>query len=76
MNTSSRVSTDIDAASSILTHGGIVAIPTETVYGLAAIALNETAVGRVFSTKGRPTSHPLIVHLSPQDDYDRWGVLN
>ncbi|CAB5054175.1 MAG: threonylcarbamoyl-AMP synthase [Actinobacteria bacterium] len=76
MNTSSRVSTDIDAASSILTHGGIVAIPTETVYGLAAIALNETAVGRVFSTKGRPTSHPLIVHLSPNDDYGRWGVLN
>jgi L-threonylcarbamoyladenylate synthase len=46
------------------------------VYGLAAVALNEEAVSRVFRVKGRPTSHPLIVHLSPKDDINRWGVLN
>jgi L-threonylcarbamoyladenylate synthase len=46
------------------------------VYGLAALALNETAVSRVFQVKGRPTSHPLIIHLSPLDDINRWGVLN
>ena len=72
----SRVTQDVDVASRVLQHGGIVGIPTETVYGLAALALNETAVSRVFQVKGRPTSHPLIIHLSPLDDINRWGVLN
>jgi L-threonylcarbamoyladenylate synthase len=57
-------------------HGGLVGIPTETVYGLAAVALNEDAVGRVFEVKNRPTSHPLIIHVSPNDDINRWGVMN
>ena len=72
----SRVTQDVGAASRVLQHGGIVGIPTETVYGLAALALNETAVSRVFQVKGRPTSHPLIIHLSPLEDINRWGVLN
>jgi L-threonylcarbamoyladenylate synthase len=76
MNLSSRITQDIDGASQTLKAGGIVGIPTETVYGLAAIALNEQAVSRVFSAKGRPTSHPLIIHLSPNDDINRWGELN
>jgi L-threonylcarbamoyladenylate synthase len=76
MNLSSRITQDIDRASQKLKDGGIVVIPTETVYGLAAIALNEQAVSRVFSAKGRPTSHPLIIHLSPNDDINRWGELN
>jgi L-threonylcarbamoyladenylate synthase len=76
MNLSSRITQDIDRASQTLKAGGIVGIPTETVYGLAAIALNEQAVSRVFSAKGRPTSHPLIIHLSPNDDINRWGELN
>ena len=46
-----------------LQQGGLVAIPTETVYGLAADASNEQAVEKIFSAKGRPADHPLIVHL-------------
>jgi L-threonylcarbamoyladenylate synthase len=76
MNLSSRITQNIDRASQTLKAGGIVGIPTETVYGLAAMALNERAVSRVFSAKGRPTSHPLIIHLSPNDDINRWGELN
>ncbi len=76
MNMSSRITQDIDHACLALQQGGIVGIPTETVYGLAAVALNAEAVSRVYQAKGRPTSHPLIVHLSPHDDINRWGVLN
>jgi L-threonylcarbamoyladenylate synthase len=47
-----------------LQQGGLVAIPTETVYGLAADASNEQAVQKIFSAKGRPADHPLIVHLA------------
>ena len=47
-----------------LQQGGLVAIPTETVYGLAADASNQQAVQKIFSTKGRPADHPLIVHLA------------
>lgn len=55
---------DIEAAGAILKNGGLVAIPTETVYGLAANALNEEAVKNIFKTKGRPADNPLIVHIS------------
>lgn len=48
----------------ILKRGGIVAIPTETVYGLAANALDSTAVAKIFKAKGRPQDNPLIVHIS------------
>lgn len=70
------ITRDIDLAVGTLRNGGIVAIPTETVYGLAALALDETAVGRVFSAKGRPRDHPLIVHLAPSADPSLWGVLD
>jgi L-threonylcarbamoyladenylate synthase len=76
MSLSSRITQDIDSARDVLKHGGLVGIPTETVYGLAAVALNEVAVGKVFDVKGRPRSHPLIIHLSPSDDINRWGELN
>lgn len=76
MNISSRITQSIEQACLVLQQGGIVGIPTETVYGLAAVALNAEAVSRVFQAKGRPTSHPLIIHLSPHDDIKRWGVLN
>jgi len=76
MNTPSRITKDIPETARVLQQGGIVGIPTETVYGLAAVALNEHAVSRVFQVKGRPTSHPLIIHLSPNDDINRWGVIN
>lgn len=54
---------DITAAADILRSGGVVAIPTETVYGLAASCLDETAVKKVFAAKGRPQDNPLILHV-------------
>ena len=71
-----RITTDIDEAAEVLLAGGIIGMPTETVYGLAAIAVNENAVHRVFDTKGRPRNHPLIIHLSPESDIHQWGVFN
>lgn len=55
---------DITTAAKILKNGGIVAIPTETVYGLAADAFNSEAVNKIFEAKGRPQDNPLIVHIS------------
>ena len=55
-------------AARILCEGGLVAIPTETVYGLAANALDEKAVACIFEAKGRPQDNPLIVHISQMDD--------
>ena len=54
----------VDEAARLLREGAIVAIPTETVYGLAANAYDETAIRRVFEAKGRPQDNPLIVHIS------------
>jgi L-threonylcarbamoyladenylate synthase len=56
--------TQIDRAAAILRAGGLVAFPTETVYGLGADALNESAVARVFEVKGRPRFDPLIMHVA------------
>jgi L-threonylcarbamoyladenylate synthase len=64
---------DIAYASEVLRVGGLVAFPTETVYGLGADAANSQAVARVFAAKGRPVSHPLIVHLGGVDELDRWA---
>lgn len=55
---------DIETAAEILRNGGIVAIPTETVYGLAADAFDSEAVKKIFEAKGRPQDNPLIVHIS------------
>jgi L-threonylcarbamoyladenylate synthase len=54
----------LDRAAEILAGGGLVAIPTETVYGLAAIATDAAAVERIFAAKGRPATNPLIVHVA------------
>src|SRR6516165_12700124 len=54
----------ITRAAAILRDGGLVAFPTETVYGLGADALNAAAVARIFAAKGRPANNPLIVHLA------------
>lgn len=66
-------STDIDAAVKILRDGGVVAFPTETVYGLGADALNARAVARLFAIKGRPAQHPVIVHLPSVEHLPRWA---
>jgi L-threonylcarbamoyladenylate synthase len=54
----------VAAASDVLRHGGLVAFPTETVYGLGANALDAAAVARVFAAKGRPATNPVIVHVA------------
>lgn len=63
----------IDRASEILRAGGLVALPTETVYGLAADASSPVAVERIFRVKGRPPQHPLIVHVGEVADLPRWA---
>ncbi len=63
----------VDQAAAILRAGGVVAFPTETVYGLGADARNEAAVRRVFAIKGRPADHPLIVHLAAADGLEDWA---
>ncbi len=61
-----------DAANS-LRKGNLVAFPTETVYGLGADAQNKDAVVKIYQAKGRPTDHPLIVHLSSTEKLDKWA---
>jgi L-threonylcarbamoyladenylate synthase len=61
-----------DAAGVLLT-GGLVAFPTETVYGLGADACNAAAVARIYSVKGRPADHPLIVHVASMDGLGDWA---
>jgi L-threonylcarbamoyladenylate synthase len=62
----------IAAAAAILEEGGLVAFPTETVYGLGADAENPAAVARIYEAKGRPHDHPVIVHVAPGADLDYW----
>ena len=64
----------IKMAARALKDGHLVAFPTETVYGLGADATNEKAVSRIYSVKGRPTDHPLIVHISSANKLDKWAV--
>lgn len=65
---------DPDVAAELLRRGGLVAIPTETVYGLAADASRPDAVARIFEVKGRPRGHPLIVHLPSADRLADWAA--
>ena len=60
-------------AASVLMAGGLVAFPTETVYGLGADASNAAAVARIYSVKGRPADHPLIVHVASMDGLGDWS---
>ena len=63
----------IKRAANALIDGDLVAFPTETVYGLGADATNEKAVSRIYSVKGRPTGHPLIVHISSIKQLEIWA---
>jgi L-threonylcarbamoyladenylate synthase len=67
------ITTDVGRAADAIRSGGLVAIPTETVYGLAADARNAAAVRRIFEVKGRPGDHPLIVHLGSADQVEEWA---
>jgi L-threonylcarbamoyladenylate synthase len=62
----------IRPAAQILAAGGLVAFPTETVYGLGADAENPSAVAAIYAAKGRPANHPVIVHVSPEADLKHW----
>jgi len=62
-----------DAAANLLA-GNLVAFPTETVYGLGADACNAAAVARIYSVKGRPADHPLIVHVASMDALGDWAA--
>lgn len=66
------IGTDVLKAASIIKEGGLVAIPTETVYGLAANALNELAVTQIFKVKNRPFFDPLIIHVSGIEDVSKY----
>ena len=65
---------EIKKAAQALKDGHLVAFPTETVYGLGADATNEKAVSKIYSVKGRPKYHPLIVHISSINIVDKWAV--
>jgi len=64
----------ISNAAKALKDGHLVAFPTETVYGLGADAKNEKAVSRIYSVKGRPSDHPLIVHISSINKLEDWAT--
>lgn len=64
---------DYQRAVDLLVAGELVALPTETVYGLGADAANPAAVAKIFAAKGRPADHPLIVHLAGHDAVDHWA---
>ena len=66
----------VELAARCLAAGGLVAFPTETVYGLGARADDDAAVARIFAAKGRPADHPLIVHVGSLDDAARFGDLS
>ncbi len=68
---SCTIGTDIERAADLIRRGGLVAFPTETVYGLAANALDPTSVARVFQAKQRPRFDPLIVHVADPSGIDR-----
>ena len=65
-------SSEVDVAAQLLTEGELVAIPTETVYGLGANALNPEAVANIYKAKGRPSDNPLIIHVYGQDDLKKY----
>ena len=63
---------DISQAVAVLLQGGLVGFPTETVYGLGADAESPLAVERIYQAKGRPSNHPVIVHVTPEADLSYW----
>jgi len=66
----------LDAAADLLRGGGLVAFPTETVYGLGARARDPVAVRQIFAAKGRPVDHPLIVHLAAAAELSDWAEVD
>ena len=65
---------DVRRAAAILRAGGLVAFPTETVYGLGAARADAAALARLYAAKGRPADHPVIVHLASADELGAWAA--
>ena len=66
---------ELTQAAEIIKRGGLVAFPTETVYGLGANALDSTAAERIYSAKGRPSDNPLIIHIAKKEDYEKYCII-
>ena len=64
----------VDRAAALVAAGELVAFPTETVYGLGARADSDDAVAKIFALKGRPTGHPLIVHVADRAGAERFAT--
>ena len=64
----------VKEAARLLEAGELVAFPTETVYGLGADAENPAAVAKIYAAKGRPSNHPVIVHVAPEADLGHWAI--
>ena len=65
-------SESIDKAVDILLKGGIIGMPTETVYGLAGVGFDSNAVKEIYRVKGRPSDNPLIIHVAGADEVERY----
>lgn len=71
-----KIGTDLEHAAHLLKQGELVAMPTETVYGLAANALESTAVKKIYAAKGRPSHNPLITHIFDMQQAEKFAVFN
>lgn len=67
---------DLARAAKILRSGGLVAFPTETVYGLGGNGTDDGAAKKIYAAKGRPSDNPLIIHIAKPEDADRYAVVN
>jgi L-threonylcarbamoyladenylate synthase len=70
---SNYTASSIKNAASVLASGGLIAFPTETVYGLGADATDKDGIARIYEVKGRPSNHPLIVHISSPAQLNNWA---
>ena len=76
MRVDGRDAAEVARAAGLLAAGELVAFPTETVYGLGARADDDAAVAKIFALKGRPSGHPLIVHVAGREDAGGFGELS
>lgn len=71
-----RQKDDLSRAAEIIRAGGLVAFPTETVYGLGGDGTDDEAAKKIYAAKGRPSDNPLIIHIAAPEDADRYAVVN
>jgi L-threonylcarbamoyladenylate synthase len=69
------ITSDVQQAAAVIRAGGLVGMPTETVYGLAADAASGPALARLYAVKGRPADHPSIVHVASVEDAASWAAV-